>query len=294
MQNLELLTLAHIPLLTEYLKRYPRENCDYTVTNIMAWGKIYKNHLLMWQDNLVVFNPKYQYICFPLGNNFTESDLADLVRLFRPEYPGAELILIPEEYIAQHPKLSEFFTLTDDRSWADYVYDVDKLVKLSGKRLAKKKNLISQFVRAYPEYKVLPITSDKADVLLSFTHKWRRERSADGIYLMTEIKAIEHTLEMWDSLPTEGIIICLHHRIAAFSVYSPQTENMVSEHFEKFDPDKKGSAQLINWETMRSIQGRYKYVNREQDLGLEGLRQAKMSYEPDYMVKFFLGTLKNA
>ncbi|MDY0152396.1 MAG: phosphatidylglycerol lysyltransferase domain-containing protein [Candidatus Cloacimonas sp.] len=294
MQNLELITLAHIPLLAEYLKRYPRENCDYSITNILAWGKIYKNHLLLWQDNLVVFNPKYQYICFPMGHNFSEADLADLVRLFRPEYPEAELILIPEEYIAQHPKLSEFFTLTDDRSWADYVYDVDKLVKLSGKRLAKKKNLVSQFVRAYPEYKVLPITSDKADVLLSFTHKWRRERSADGIYLMTEIKAIEHTLEMWDSLPTEGIIICLHHRIAAFSVYSPQTENMVSEHFEKFDPDKKGSAQLINWETMRSIQGRYKYVNREQDLGLEGLRQAKMSYEPDYMVKFFLGTLKNA
>ena len=97
MQNLELVTEAHIPLLQDYLTRFPRENCDYTVTNILAWGKIYKNHLLLWQDNLVIFNPKYQYVCFPLGTNFSESDLADLVRSFRPEYPQAELILIPEE-----------------------------------------------------------------------------------------------------------------------------------------------------------------------------------------------------
>ncbi|PKN72383.1 MAG: hypothetical protein CVU50_07360 [Candidatus Cloacimonetes bacterium HGW-Cloacimonetes-3] len=294
MHNLELITTAHIPLLTDFLTRYPRESCDYSVTNIISWGQIYRNHLLIWQDNLIIYNPKYQYILFPLGNNFSEEDLADLVRRFRVYFSKAELILIPEDYIRDHPKLEEYFSYTEDRSWADYVYEVDKLAKLSGKRLAKKKNLVSQFIRNHPDYKVLPITSDKGGVLLEFTHKWRRERSADGIYLMTEIKAIENTLNMWDDLPTEGIIICLHNRIAAFSIFSPQTANMVSEHFEKHDPDKKGSAQLINWETARYLQGRYKYINREQDLGLEGLRQAKLSYEPEYMVKFYFGTLKNA
>ena len=294
MENLELLTTEHIPLLKEYLTRYPRENCDYTITNIISWGQIYRNHFLIWQDNLVIYNPKYQYICFPLGDNFSEADLADLVRRFREVFPKAELILVPEEYIATHPKLTEYFSLTDDRSWADYVYEIDKLVKLSGKKLAKKKNLVSQFVRSYPEYKVLPITSDKADVLMAFTHKWRRERGAEGIYLMTEIKAIENTLKMWDTLPAEGIIICLNNNIAAYSIFSQQTENMVTEHFEKYNPDLKGSAQLVNWETARYLQDRYKYMNREQDIGLEGLRQAKLSYEPEYMVKFYFGTLKNS
>ncbi len=294
MHNLELITTAHIPLMKDFLTRYPRESCDYNVTNIISWGQIYRNHLLLWQDNLVIYNPKYQYILFPLGDNFSEQDLADLVLRFREYFPKAELILIPEDYILSHPKLGEYFSFTEDRSWADYVYEVDKLAKLSGKRLAKKKNLVSQFIRSHPDYKVLPITSDKSGVLIEFTHKWRRERSAEGIYLMTEIKAIENTLNIWDELPTEGIIICLHNRIAAYSIYSPQTADMVSEHFEKFDPDKKGSAQLINWETARYLQGRYKYINREQDLGLEGLRQAKLSYEPEYMVKFYFGTLKNA
>ncbi len=287
MQNLELVRPDHIPLIQDFLNRYPRQNCDYTVTNIMAWGKIYRNHLLMWQDNLVIFNPKYQYICFPVGDSFSSSDLPELVKLFRPEYPEAELILIPEEYYAAHPELDQHFEIQEDRSWADYVYEIDKMVQLSGKKLAKKKNLISQFRRAYPDYNVLPITGDKLDSLMQFTHKWRRERSADGIYLMTEIKAIENTLEMWDLLPVEGIIICLHNRIAAYSIFSHQTPEMVTEHFEKFDPDKKGAAQLINWETARYLQSRYKYINREQDLGLEGLRQAKLSYGPSALIKFY-------
>lgn len=294
MHNLELITTEHIPLLSEYLHKYPRENCDYSVTNILAWGQIYRNHYLIWQDNLIIYNPKYQYILFPLGNNFTEADLAELVNRFREVFPKAEMILFPDDYVQSHPEIHKYFELTEDRSWADYVYSVDKLVQLSGKKLAKKKNLVSQFVRAYPEYKVLPITSDRSGVLLEFTHKWRRERSAEGIYLMTEIKAIENTLKMWDELPTEGIIICLNNRIAAYSIWSPQTPEMVSEHFEKFDPEKKGSAQLINWETARTLQGRYKYVNREQDLGLDGLRQAKLSYDPEYLVKFYFGILRNA
>jgi hypothetical protein len=108
---------------------------------------------------------------------------------------------------------------------------------------------------------------------------------------MTEIKAIENALEMWNQLPIEGIIICLDHKIAAYSIFSPQTADMATVHFEKFDPDKKGSAQIINWETARYLQDRYKWINREQDIGLEGLRQAKLSYAPDRFAEFFASHL---
>ena len=292
MNGLQLITEEHIPLLQDFLTRYPRRNCDFNVTNLLAWGTIYRNHYLLWQDNLVIFNPKYQNVCFPLGDNFTPAELANLVRLFKQEYPEAELIIVPEEYYAQTPELDNYFEVSDDRAWADYVYEIDSLVKLSGKKLAKKKNLISQFIRAYPDYQVLPVTNDKLDALLRFTYKWKRERSAEGIYLMTELKAIENTLAMWDILLCEGIIICLHDKIAAYSIFSPQTPDMADEHFEKFDPDKKGSAQIVNWETARHLQNRYKYLNREQDLGMEGLRQAKLSYQPAFLVKFLSTKLK--
>lgn len=138
MNSLELIDTQHIPLITDYLTRYPRENCDYNVTNIISWGSIYRNHLMIWQDNLVIYNPKYQYILFPIGENFSPADLAGLVMRFREVFPQAELILIPEEYVSSHPEMGEYFSISEDRSWADYVYETDSLVQLSGKKLAKK------------------------------------------------------------------------------------------------------------------------------------------------------------
>ena len=154
MRGLQLITEEHIPLLKEFLTRYPRRNCDFNLTNLLAWGKIYRNQYLLWQDNLVIFNPQYQNVCFPLGDNYTVRDLADLVLLFKQEYPEAELNIIPEEYYAQHPEMDNYFAVREERAWADYIYQIEKLVKLPGKRLAKKKNLISQFIRAYPDYQV--------------------------------------------------------------------------------------------------------------------------------------------
>lgn len=163
------------------------------------------------------------------------------------------------------------------------------MINLSGKKLAKKKNLVSQYLRAYPDYHVLPVTPEKHSVILRFTEKWKRERSAEGIYLNTEFQAIRNTLEMWESLPVDGIIICHRNLISAYSIFSPINRDMATIHFEKFDPDMKGSAQLINWETARYLKGKYTWLNREQDMGLEGLRQAKLTYQPDCLVKFITG-----
>ena len=76
------------------------------------------------------------------------------------------------------------------------------------------------------------------------------------------------------------------------AIFSPQTANMVTIHFEKFDPNLKGCAQIINWETAKYLHKSYIYINREQDMGIEGLRQAKRSYEPEYLVTFITSRLK--
>lgn len=287
MPGLKPLQITDNLLLREYLLKYPRENSDYSLTALMAWGFIYNNHYLMFKERLVIFNMQYQFILFPIGKELNPMELNELVNSFRQYYPKAQVIMMPEEYLDKYPYLIDDYEVYEDRDWADYVYSIDSLVNLSGKKLAKKKNLISQFTRAYPQYKVLKISEDRLDVILQFTKKWRRERSAGGSYLDTEYKAIENTVKYWNKLPVEGIIICLDQKIAAYSIFSPQTVDMVTEHFEKFDPDKKGSAQLINWETARYLQGRYKWMNREQDIGLEGLRQAKLSYMPERLLLYY-------
>lgn len=287
MPGLKPLQITDNLLLREYLVKYPREHCDYSLTNLMVWGLIYGNHYLLFKERLVIFNQQYQFIFFPIGEELCPRELNELVQLFQEYYPKAQIILVPAYYLEKYPYILDDYLLHEDRDWADYIYSIESLVNLSGKKLAKKKNLISQFTRSYPHYKVLKITEDRLEVILQFTQKWRRERSVGGSYLDTEYQAIQNTVKYWNQLPVEGIIICLDQKIAAYSIFSPQTADMVTEHFEKFDPDKKGSAQLINWETARYLQERFKWINREQDIGLEGLRQAKLSYVPQRLLPYY-------
>ncbi|MBW6513293.1 MAG: DUF2156 domain-containing protein [Candidatus Syntrophosphaera sp.] len=289
MLNLKSLGPADIPILREYLVKHPRQACDYSICNLMTWGRIYNNQYAIWRDHLILVNPKYDYVFYPVGPGLSSAELLELIDIYRSTGPEAELILIPEDWETTNPDLGDYFQIEHIRDWDDYVYAVESMVNLSGKKLAKKKNLISQFVRNYPDYTVLPITPAKLDVIRRFTQKWQRERNVEGIYLNTEFQAICNTLELWDQIPVDGLLICHHNLISAYAIFSEITTDMVNIHFEKFDPDMKGSAQIINWETARRLRGRYKWINREQDMGLEGLRQAKSSYAPDFMVKFIVG-----
>jgi hypothetical protein len=227
-----------------------------------------------------------------MGEYLPAAELAQLLRGFQKIDPKVTLIQIPEEYVSSTPEIHDYFELSENRDWDDYVYSCQKMVELRGKKLAKKKNLISQFRRLYPDYKVLRITPYYRENLCRFTQKWRLEREVGGDYLKTEFEAIRNTLDMWDSLPVDGIIICIDRQMVAYSIFSPQTKCMATIHFEKYDPTKKGSGQLINWETARYLNQEYKWLNREQDIGLPGLRQAKNSYMPDRMIKFIKGELK--
>ncbi len=289
MLELKTLSTKDVPLLVQFLGKHPRQNCDYSIVNILTWGRIYGNQYALWRDHLVIYNPKYAYVFFPVGPGLESSELRELLDIFLKTDKESQLILIPENWRETNPDLENFFSLKEERDWADYVYAVDQMVNLSGKKLAKKKNLVSQFVRTYPEYHVLPVTPAKHEVILRFTEKWKRERNAEGIYLNTEFQAIRNTLELWDEMPVDGIIVCHQNKISAYSIFSPINAGMATIHFEKFDPDMKGSAQLINWETARHLQGSYTWINREQDMGLEGLRQAKLTYQPEFMVKFIIG-----
>ncbi len=289
--NLQTLTPEKIPLLQEYLDRNPRQSCDYSITNLLTWGKLYQVQFLLWQDNLVIYNPKYHSICHPLGDNFNAADLASLICRFKEQFHRATLILIPDDWEIKHPGLDRYFQISEDRAWADYIYRSESLALLKGKKLAKKKNLVAQYIRSYPDYQVLPINAGNKEVIQSFAAKWKRERNADGIYLNSELQALQYTMEQWEILPVQGYIICHRNKISAFSIFSRQTADMATIHYEKYSPDMKGAAQLVNWEVAKLISRQYKWINREQDMGLEGLRQAKSSYDPAFLVTFRTGKL---
>jgi hypothetical protein len=286
------LTIDLTSIIQGCLNAFPKQSCDFNLSNLFTWGHLYKLHYFIWKGSYVIYNPRYHYLAFPFCYSFRAEELAGLVKEFREIDPKTEMILFPEDWLHEHPEATQFFRFRWHPAWSDYVYLTEKLVNLPGRKLAKKKNLISQFLRKYPDYEVHNIVkSDEKDILRQY-EQWQSDRQIREIGLTLEYRAVKKAFELWDDLPLDGLKILLNNEVIAWSVFSPQTADMVTVHFEKFDPLLKGCAQIINWETAKYMSGKYKYINREQDMGLEGLKQAKRSYEPEFMVEFVTSRLK--
>lgn len=290
--DLKLLTVDNAPLIQNCLSHFPKQACDLNLCNLFTWGSLYKLHYIIWNDAYVIYNPRYHYLAFPFCQDFLPSELAGLVRDFRIVDPKTEMILFPPDWISRHPEATLYFRFRTHEAWSDYVYLSEHLYTLAGRKLAKKKNLISQFNRQYPDYQVVPIIKADQPAILKHFKQWQTDRDIKDPGLTMEYRAIVKSFALWEDLPLEGLKILIRDEIIAWTIFSPQTEEMVTIHFEKFDPTLKGCAQIINWETARYLKDRYKYINREQDMGIEGLRHAKRSYEPDFMVMFHTSRLK--
>lgn len=290
--ELKLLTIDLAPMIQDCLSAFPKNACDLNLCNLFTWGQLYKLQYFIWKGAYVIYNPRYHYLAFPFCYKFGAKELAELVRNFRSIDPKVEMILFPTEWLEKHPDTTEYFRLRNHPDWSDYVYLSSKLLNLPGKKLAKKKNLISQFRKMYPFYEVRNIVKEDMEDILEHFKKWQTDRKVRHIGLTNEYKAIKNAFKHWNDLPLDGLMIKVNGEIIAWSIFSPQNSTMATIHFEKFDPTIKGSAQIINWETARYLKPAYHYINREQDMGIEGLRQAKRSYEPEFMVTFITSRLK--
>ena len=281
-------TFDDYDIVSWYLKTYPAEGVDYSIFTIFTWGMLYNYEYAIYKDRLIFLNPEYSFMLAPIGEKFTAEELYQLNNCCQKIHSGIEIMAVTEDYVQNTPNLADYFTITNDEDWNDYVYLVDDMVYLTGKKLAKKKNLIAQFKNNNPNTSIIPIDCGDLDEILKFCYYWKDIHGNKGDYLDLEFETIKSCLTNWDKLPTEGIKLYSDGKLCAFSVYSRQTDDMVAVHFEKYDPVVKGAAQIINWESAKIQQSLgYKYINREQDMGSPGIRQAKRSYQPVRMVPFY-------
>ncbi|MCL2063127.1 MAG: phosphatidylglycerol lysyltransferase domain-containing protein [Candidatus Cloacimonetes bacterium] len=281
------ISLDDIEIINEYVKKYPKENCDFNICTLFTWGLYFKLEYTIFNDRLILFNPFYGYLLAPLGEDFTAQELFQINNCCEKIHKKVEIMVVSEDYVNSTPSLGEYFTIYNDLDWNDYVYSLESLVNLSGKKLAKKKNLVSQFMRQYSDWEIKKIENKDFNEIMDFVYYWKSVHVEQNEYLDIEIEALKLALKNWDCLPNEGIKLYVEKKLAAFAIWSPQKEDMVTVHYEKYDPAIKGAGQVINHETAMLLKDRYKFANREQDMGLPGIRQAKRSYQPLRLVPFY-------
>lgn len=166
------------------------------------------------------------------------------------------------------------FRVVEDRDNFDYLYSISELRGLKGRKYHKKKNLINAFLGAY-ECKGKPLLTGYLPDAFSVLQAWREESSVEGDY-----EAARDALERMDDLGLCGGIYYIGERPVAYVLGEELREDMFAVHFEKGVEGYRGLLQFINRDFVSFLPERYVLLNREQDLGDEGLRQAKMSWRP--------------
>jgi hypothetical protein len=193
----------------------------------------------------------------------------------------SDAVLTPErEHLEQWG-----MTFTEDRDNFDYLYLRADLAELSGKRYHKKKNLVNAFNHAYPDHGMKVLSAELIPDALGVLEQWHRDKEEQGDWT-----ASRESLEHYEDLNQRGAIFYIDGKPVGYCLGETLARGrMFTIHFEKALDDYKGIYQYINQAFAASLPGYITYINREQDLGDEGLRQAKMTYRPAGFVRKFVG-----
>lgn len=267
----------------EYLSRLSmcaQLTSDYSFVNLWGWAE---EHDLSWtwEEDLVWIRQNSPSPCYwaPVGP-WKRVDWVDRLKRHFPE--GSQFIRVPE-LLADilNAALAAAVEVKESRGHWDYLYDLKELVELKGNRFHKKKNLVAQFKKTY-SHTVVPLGPEFADHALALQEDWCLWRDCESIEaLAAENRVIKKVFANWNALENlVGVGIMVDSRLVAYTVAEPLDDRMILIHFEKGNTDFKGVYQAINQIFLESVQERFSMVNREQDLDDEGLRKAKMSYQP--------------
>ena len=176
-------------------------------------------------------------------------------------------------------------SISEDRDNFDYLYHRTDLAALSGKKFHKKKNQVNAFKKVWPDHKGQPLSPDLMPDALEVLECWKRDKGEEGDYL-----AAKEALELYTILELQGMVYYAGEKPVAYCMGESAVEGTIfSIHFEKALDQYKGVYQYMNQAFAGSLPEGVTFINMEQDLGDEGLRQAKMTYRPAGFVKKYRG-----
>jgi hypothetical protein len=177
--------------------------------------------------------------------------------------------------------------LVPDRNHFEYVYRAADLAELPGKNYLTIRRQISKFHRNCSNV-VEPISRENWEEVKRFLIEWCEWKGCEGDQVLAHEKdAVFFAIDHFNELPLSGLAIRVFSKIGAISLYEKLNADTALVHFEKGLPDCEGIYKAINNEAATRLARKYTYINRESDLGVAGLREAKMRYHPDHMVEVF-------
>ena len=269
-----------------FLSRHPLEASEYNFTNIFAFRQAYSFKVSLLYDNLIILrNSEPVSVFCPVGNSRIPEVFEQLFSYLRTRTKDPYLERVPESFVKKYLMNNQHLIIQEERDHFDYVYHVKELAQLRGNKFHDKKNKINKFKSIY-KYQYQTLTPDIIEECIEFEDDWCEKRDCGKFPgLEREQCAILEMLNNFSALNITGGIIRVDNRIVALTLGEKFLKDTMVIHIEKANADIPGLYQVINQEFLKHEAGDCIYVNREQDLGVDGLRQSKMSYNPLMFVK---------
>jgi hypothetical protein len=288
--------LAHRETILRYTLRSERRNCDLSFANLMSWRFLYLTEVAELGGYLLFrfrVDGQLMYM-MPLGQGPLRPVVLALMEDARRQQADFRMAGVCAELVplieAEFPGV---FRFTGNRDYADYVYLRSDLATLRGKKLQPKRNHVHRFEALYPDYEYLPLTPDRVEECLQLEELWRRENgAAEKFALNAERRSMTFALQHLRELGITGGVLHAAGRPVAFTYGAPINAVTWDTCVEKADTEVEGAYAMINMLYAQHLDEQYLYINREEDLGLEGLRRAKLSYHPVALLDKMMCTLK--
>lgn len=269
-------------LFLKYLKKDKRMGCEYAFTNILLWSDKYNVKFCEYDNMLFIgsdIDTEDMAFAYPYADDMRKA-INILKDYCKEQNIPLYLYGVSEEmkaYLEENFKGE--FEFTEKRNSFDYIYNSSDLIELKGKKYHSKRNHINKFEEK--EWSYEKITADNIELCFKMNEQWCVENDvSNDKSKQDEQVVVKKSLENFDTLGLVGGIIKQDGKVVAFSFGEEINDDLFVVHVEKAFSSVQGAYPIINRELVKHEASKYKYINREEDLGIEGLRKAKLSYKP--------------
>lgn len=285
-------------IITRYFKHHTSRSCERTFANVYLWSRQYPVKWAIVENALLFKSEDETHLSFayPAGEALDVQRAIEWLLKYCKERgkPFRMYNLTPDNFAQLEEWYPGRFQIEYDRDSADYIYESEKLATLSGKKLHGKRNHINKFKALYEDrwsYEVM--TRDNVEDCFQMALQWRDQNGCEeDPHKRSEICVTMNALRLFEELELRGGVLRVDKKVVAFTLGEPVCSDTFVVHIEKAFAEVEGAYPMINQQFVEHECRDFLYVNREEDTGAEGLRKAKLSYRPVFLVE--KGNVKEA